>query len=152
MREEVTALYLCGIYAGRGVLSRYEYLFLRRLLADEPDHSARATAYLARIERGEFKAHLAVTVVFETVYTLQRFYQQPKAAIRDALLPLLELPGIILPGKDTLRTAFELYVDLDLPFADAYHAALMKHQGLRELVSFDRDFDRIPGINRIEPF
>jgi hypothetical protein len=39
-------------------------------------------------------------VIFETVFTLQRVYRQ--AAIGDALLPLLELPGIMLPGKRPL--------------------------------------------------
>lgn len=126
-------------------------IFLRHLRADHPEHSPRATAYLMRIERGELKARTADTVIFETVYTLQRFYRQPKAAIRDALLPLIELPGIILPGKRRFREVFELYVDLNLPFADAYHAVLMKRLGSTEVVSFDRDFDRIPDVTRVEP-
>jgi hypothetical protein len=41
-------------------------------------------------------------VIFETVFTLQRVYRQKEAAIGDALLPLLELPGIMLPGKRPL--------------------------------------------------
>ena len=126
-------------------------VFLRHLRADHPDHSPRATAYLARIERGEFKARTADTVIFETVFTLQRFYRQPKAAIRDALLPLVELPGLVLPGKRRFREVFDLYVNLNLPFADAYHAVLMKHLSLTDVVSFDRDFDRIPNITRVEP-
>ena len=126
-------------------------IFLRHLRADHPDHSPKATAYLTRIEQGEFKARTAETVIFETVYTLQRLYRQPKAAIRDALLPLIELPGIVLPSKRRFRETFDLYVNLNLPFADAYHAVLMKHLKLTEMVSFDRDFDRIPGITRVEP-
>ena len=126
-------------------------IFLRHLRADHPDHSPKATAYLTRIEQGEFKARTAETVIIETVYTLQRLYRQPKAAIRDALLPLIELPGIVLPSKRRFRETFDLYVNLNLPFADAYHAVLMKHLKLTEMVSFDRDFDRIPGITRVEP-
>ncbi|HEX9596535.1 MAG TPA: PIN domain-containing protein [Anaerolineales bacterium] len=126
-------------------------IFLRHLRADHPEHSPRATAYLTRIEQGELKARTADTVIFETVYTLQRFYRQPKAAIRDALLPLIELPGLVLPGKRRFREVFDLYVSLNLPFADAYHAVLMKRLRLTEVVSFDRDFDRIPNITRVEP-
>lgn len=77
--------------------------------------------------------------------------RQPKAAIRDALLPLLELPGIALPGKRRPREVFDIYVDLNLPFADAYYAVLMRSLGTAEIVSFDRDFDRVPGIRRREP-
>ena len=126
-------------------------ILLRHLTGDHPDHSPRATAYLGRIERGELQVRTSETVIFETVFTLQRHYKQPRAAIRDALLPLIDLPGIVLRGKRRLRRAFALYVDLALPFADAYHVALMESLRLDEIVSFDRDFDRVPGIVRVEP-
>lgn len=126
-------------------------VLLRHLLQDHPDQSPRATAFLGRIEAGEVKVRISDTIVFETVFTLQRYYKQSKADIRENLLPLIELPGIVLPGKRRSRTAFDLYVDLNLPFADAYHAALMQSLGLSEIISFDEDFDRTPGITRQEP-
>lgn len=126
-------------------------IFLRHLRADHAEHSPKATAYLGRIERGESKVKIAESIIFESVYSLQRSYKQPKAAIRDALLPLIELPGIVLPGKKLWRDVFDLYVRLNLPFVDAYHAVIMKRQKLTKIVSFDRDYDRIPGITRIEP-
>jgi predicted nucleic acid-binding protein len=124
---------------------------LRHLRQDHPGFSPRATAYLRRIERGEIEVRTSDVVVFETVYTLQRSYKQPKAAIRDALLPLLELPGIRLPGKRRFRQVFDLYVRLNISFADAYHAVLMQQLKLTEVVSFDREFDRVPGLTRTEP-
>jgi predicted nucleic acid-binding protein len=126
-------------------------VLLRHLLQDHPQQSARCTAYLARIERGEIKVRTAETVVFEAVFTLQRQYAVPKSEIRDNLLPLLELPGIVLPGKRRLRRVFDLYVDLNLSFIDAYHVALMQRLGLDRIVSFDKGFDRAPGITRLEP-
>ena len=87
---------------------------LRHLTQDHPEHSPKATAYLARIERGELQVRTADTVVFETVFTLQRFYRQPKQAIRDVLLPLIELPGIVLPGKRRFQKVFDLYVERNL--------------------------------------
>lgn len=125
-------------------------ILLRHLLADHPEQSPKATAFLAQIERGELQVRTADTVIFETVFTLQRFYRQPKAKIREVLLPLIELPGIILPGKRRFRKVFDLYVDLNLPFADAYHAVLMEHLKLQEIATFDREFDRIPRIRRVE--
>jgi predicted nucleic acid-binding protein len=126
-------------------------ILLRHLTADHPDHSRRATTYLGRIEAGELQVRTSELVIFETVFTLQRFYGQPRAAIRDALLPLIELPGIILPGKRRFRKVFALYVDVNLPFADAYHAVLMQSLKLDSIVTFDRDFDRVAAIQRIEP-
>ncbi len=126
-------------------------IFLRHLRQDHPEFSPRVTAYLERIERGEFKVRTADTVIFETVFTLERFYRQPKAAIRDAFLPLIELSGIVLPGKRRLRKVFDIYVDYNISFADAYHAVLMEQLRLKEIVSFDREFDKLPAIQRVEP-
>jgi uncharacterized protein len=78
-------------------------------------------------------------------------YRQPKAAIRDTLLPLIELPGIVLPSKRRYRKVLSLYVESNLSFADAYHAVLMEQLNLTEIVSFDKDFDRIEGITRKQP-
>jgi uncharacterized protein len=126
-------------------------IFLRHLLQDDPDHSPRASTFLKRIEEGEVKVRTSDTMIFETVFTLQKVYRRPKAAIRDTLLPLLELPGIVLPNKRQYRKVFELYVENNLPFADAYHAVLMRQLKLTEIVSFDTDFDRIEGLTRIQP-
>ena len=126
-------------------------ILLRHLLQDHADHSPRATACLARIENGEVRVRVAETVIFETVFTLQRQYGHPKSAIRDALVPLIELPGIIFPGKRGFREVFDMYVELNISFVDAYHAALMRRLGLTDIITFDRQFDRVPGVSRLEP-
>jgi predicted nucleic acid-binding protein len=126
-------------------------ILLRHLRHDIPHQSQRATAFIERIERGELKVRTAETVIFEAVYTLQRTYKVPKADIRANLLPIIELPGLVLPGKRRFRRVFDLYVDLNLPFADAYHVGLMQQWKLTEIISFDQELDRVPGISRREP-
>jgi uncharacterized protein len=126
-------------------------VILRHLLADDPKQSPRATAFLMQVEEGSVRVRTADTVVFEAVFTLERRYRLAKAQISEALLPLLQLSGIVLPGKRQYEDVFALYVDLDLPFADAYDAVLAKRAEEPQVVSFDRHFDRIPGITRIEP-
>lgn len=39
----------------------------------------------------------------------------------------------------------------NLDFDDSTSIAAMRKLGIREVVSFDRDFDKISGIARIEP-
>lgn len=126
-------------------------IFLRHLRGDHPDFSPRATALLQRIEQGSLKVRTADTVIFETVFTLERVYKQSKEAIRNAFLPLIELPGIILPGKRRVRRVFAYYIEKNISFADAYHAVLTESFGLEQIVSFDRDFNRISSITRVEP-
>ena len=91
------------------------------------------------------------TVAFEIVFTLQRVYKKTPQEIRDVLLPILELPAISLSGKPVVREALRLYAEAGLPFADAYHAALMADLGLTAIYTFDRHFDHCPGITRLEP-
>lgn len=126
-------------------------ILLRHFAQDDPDQSPRSTRYLGRLERGEFRVRTADTVIFETVYSLQRTYKQPKARIRDLVLPVIELPGVILPGKRKFRRVFALYVAHNIAFADAYHAVLMERWRMNEVVSFDHEFDRLPDISRVEP-
>lgn len=126
-------------------------VILRHLLNDVPEQSARARALLLRIEAGELRVRTAETVVFEIVFTLQRVYKKTPPEIRDALLPILELPAIGLSGKPIIREALRLYVESGLPFGDAYHAALMTDLGLTDIYTFDRHFDHCPGITRLKP-
>ena len=127
-------------------------VILLHLTQDHPNLSPRATALLRRIAVGELTVRTADTVIFETVYTLQRFYRIPRAEIRRALTQLLSLPGIQLRGKRRYRRVFDLCVSFPvLSFTDCYHVALMEGQGLTDLVSFDQGFDRVPTITRKEP-
>jgi uncharacterized protein len=126
-------------------------IFLRHLLGDNPAQSPRATAYFQAIDQGLRKARISDIVVFEVVFTLERGYRRSKTEIQSAVLPLLELPGMLLPRKRKFREVFRLYIDKNISFADAYHAVMMRKLNLSEIVSFDRDFDRIPAVTRVEP-
>ena len=123
-------------------------VFLRHLRRDHPVFSQLASAIFDRIERGELVVRTADTVIFETVFSLQRGYKQPRPLIAAGVLPLIELPGVVLPGKRIYRRAFELYTNRPLGFADSYHVALMERWGLSEILSFDTDLDSLPGISR----
>jgi predicted nucleic-acid-binding protein len=124
-------------------------IFLRHLLGDDPAQSPRATAYFQAIDQGLRRARISDIVVFEVVFTLERGYRRSKTEIQSAVLPLLELPGMLLPRKRKFREVFRLYIDKKISFADAYHAVMMRKLNFSEIVSFDRDFDRIPAVTRV---
>lgn len=126
-------------------------ILLRHLLQDHEDHSPRATALLKRAEVGEIELQLTDTAIFETVFTLERFYRLPRTAIRNGCLPLIGLPGIVVLGSQRLDEVFELYVATRLSFADAYHAILAIELGSGEIISFDHGFDRVPNHRLLEP-
>jgi predicted nucleic acid-binding protein len=123
-------------------------VLLRHLRQDHPVFSLKASAIIQRIEDGELAVRTADTVIFETVFSLQRGYKQPRDHIAAGVLPLIELPGIVLAGKRIYRKVFALYTSRPLGFADCFHVALMERWKLTDVLSFDTDFDGLRGISR----
>jgi len=126
-------------------------IFIRHIRQDHPDYSPRASVYLGRIEAGELVATTDTIVLAETVHVLQSFYRTNKSAIAQVLLPIVALPSLKLPHKARLRNVFDWYVRYNLSFVDAYLAVMTREQKLPAVVSFDRNYDRIPGVARVEP-
>jgi predicted nucleic acid-binding protein len=125
-------------------------ILVNHLLQEQAEHGARATAILERIEAGELSVRTSDLVVFETVFTLQRAYRIPRERIAAGILSILQMKGVLLPSKSNYRRVFNLYVSTNIGFADCYHAMLMERLGINEVFSFDRDFDKLPGLSRRE--
>lgn len=126
-------------------------ILLRHFLQDHPIQSTKATKFLLDVEQGKIKVYTSDLVIFEVVFTLQRTYRLSKNKIQEAVLPLLLLPGIKLSGKRIYRRVFALYIEKNLPFADAYHVSLMEKLKINKIISFDKEFDMVEGISRFEP-
>ena len=127
-------------------------VFIRHLLQDEPNHSARATELFEAIERNERLVRVADVVICEVVFVLHKSYHTPRAVIRDALAPLLGCPSLLLPGKRMIFDTFDLWVkEAGLSFVDCYQLCLAKQLGLPGVITFDREMNRLPGVERIEP-
>jgi predicted nucleic acid-binding protein len=64
---------------------------------------------------------------------------------------ILDLPGVEVADAILLADALRLWQDGSLDFADAYLGACARGTRSSGVLSFDRDFDRIPGVRRIDP-
>ena len=126
-------------------------ILLRLLTMDDEAKAEQSLALLLRIENGEERVATSHLVMFETIFTLQRSYRLPREQIRDSVLGIIELPGLQLADKRLYAQAFELYIDLNISFADAYNAAFMLANGLDEVYSWDGHFDRVEGIRCVTP-
>src|ERR1700676_1245181 len=100
-------------------------ILLRYFTRDDEQKAQRVLQLLLRVERGEEKVITSSLVIFETVFTLQKFYKEPKARIKELVLPFITLKGLQLPSKHIYHRAFDLYVTKNISFADAYNAAYM---------------------------
>ena len=127
-------------------------LFIRYLTGAPPFQAAAAREVFARIERGDERAWSTAVAIAEVVWVLTGpFYRFERAAIRDTLQPLLSLEGLVILEKAAISKALDTWPRIRIDYIDAYHAELALETGLPEVYSFDHDFDRIPGVVRIEP-
>jgi predicted nucleic acid-binding protein len=126
-------------------------ILLRALTRDEENKAQAAKALLERVEREDEKVVSSAIVVFETVYTLERFYKIPRPIVAELLINILGLRGLQIPNKSLLVDALNLYAVSHVSFADAYHSVYCRNRGIAQIYSWDTDFDRLDGPRRVEP-
>ncbi len=125
-------------------------VLLHYFTRDDEQKAQQVRNLLLRVERGEEKVMTSPLVIFETVLTLQSFYQVPRPRIKDLVTSIISLRGLQLPGKNIYYHAFDLYITKNISFADAYNAAYMLAEQISSIYSWDTDFDNIEGIMRVE--
>lgn len=124
---------------------------LRHLLGDHREHSPAATQLLRQIERGALNGRLTSVAVAEVVWVLSgRLYGWPRAQVSEVLSSVVQMGNLAVPERRQLIDALEMFGRFDIDFIDAYQAAVARSLA-GQVWSFDHDFDRIPGITRIEP-
>ena len=128
-------------------------IFVRFLTGDDPHKATRCIALFERARRGEVSLVTSESVIAEIAYVLssQRTYRFPRASVATALRPLIADPGIHIDHKETVLRALVLWKDSNLDFADCLSAEHVRRIGCDGIYSYDRDFDRVPGIRRLEP-
>jgi predicted nucleic acid-binding protein len=128
-------------------------VIVRFLTGDDPKKQQRATQLFERVERGEVQITTPVTTVADVVYVLssKRLYAVERPKIAAMLIALLRLPGFAMKQSESVLRALTLYGSSDLDFGDALIAASMLTDGVDALYSYDRDFDKLTGIQRLEP-
>lgn len=114
---------------------------------------AASLAFFQRVEEGEFEATTSDVVIHEVFYILcsPRQYGLSHADAVERMTPVLSLRALHLSRRALIVRAIELFRQhAFLDFSDALSIAYCESDD-HELVSFDRDIDRIPTITRIEP-
>ena len=126
-------------------------IFLRYYTRDDEKKAEEVLKLLSKVEKNEEKVITSPLVIFEVIFTLEKYYKVSKKEIQDLLQPILNLRGLKLDFREVFSLALELYSKKNISFADAFNACFMEKQGVKEVYSYDKDFDQIEGIKRIIP-
>ncbi len=117
--------------------------------ASHPFHAA-AMAIMRRVDIGELRLIVEPLVVAETLWAARSALGRSGASVAPVLLGLIEADGLVVTDRTIIRRALELRVQHPaLDFVDAWLVAKGLLVGPPVVVSFERDLDRIPGIERL---
>ena len=125
-------------------------IFLYSVGRDHPLKPASLNA-IHLIRDGQIVAVINTEIIQEILYHFQSI-KQLSIGVRLAK-DAVSISSRILPGEEMdLSLAFELLETYPkIQTRDAFHAATMIHNGIREIVSTDPHFDLINEIKRIDP-
>lgn len=126
-------------------------ILLRYLTRDDEEKAERTYELLKRVERGEESVEASPLVAFEFVFMRHRRYRMPRHPVRDLLRPILVLAHLRLDGKPVFLRALDLFVQYNVDFTNAFNVAAMEARGVSGIHGWDEDFDRFPGVRRLEP-
>ena len=119
-------------------------VLLRYFLEDSPEHTPAARRIIDEAQ----ELRLIPAILIETGHVLRSTYGLPRSVVVDLLLRMLALPTIV--GEiDAMAHAVRLHADRSIDLEDAWLAVTARSSNAPRVASFDRDFDRIAGLERV---
>ncbi len=127
-------------------------IIIRHVTKDNARLSQKARVILKQIEIGELEVTTSETVLAECVFVLtsKNLYSFSRKDVQQVLRTVLSLKGLKLPLKEMYVHAADLYATSALDFIDAIAVVQMERQNIDKIYSFDRHFDGVEGITRLE--
>lgn len=125
-------------------------IFLELFLNQEK--AERCRSFLQKVFDGEHPSAISDFVVYSCLLQLEK-KANDKAVSQEFLLWLLGFNHLTLlrPSFEEMFLALSIEKECRCDFDDALIVSCMKGNGITKLVSFDKHFDSVEGITRIEP-
>jgi len=111
---------------------------IRYLMQDEPQQSARASAFIEQNLSTENPGNISLIVLAEIAWVLRSCYGIDREKISRTCRALLETRQLWIERADLVVRALRRYSDNAVDFSDALIVELARDQGCSETVSFDR--------------
>ncbi|MBN1960536.1 MAG: PIN domain-containing protein [Deltaproteobacteria bacterium] len=126
-------------------------IIIRYLANDDKKQTKGCRTLFARLQSGQEHVELTLPVLFEVIYVLNRIYKISRIEIYKAISIILDLKTINIQGKSVLKKSIEYWSARNIDLTDCYLAALLENCKEPEIYSFDKDFDKLNFLTRIEP-
>lgn len=128
-------------------------VILRYLTRDDPKKAENCYELFQKVKRGEIELTTCEAIIAEVVYVLSShsLYNLPRDEVCSLLLPIINLYGLKIPQKRLYIRALDIYASKNIDFEDALIFAHMEKRQIKEIYSYDSDFDKLEELRRLEP-
>ncbi|OGM27709.1 hypothetical protein A3D00_00440 [Candidatus Woesebacteria bacterium RIFCSPHIGHO2_02_FULL_38_9] len=128
-------------------------IFIRFLTNDEPVKAKKCFELFEQARLGKIKLQTTETVIAEIVYILssKKLYALNQSEISDKIIPIIRIRGIRIPDKSLIVKALQILAEYRLDFEDCILISHMWKKKSKDIYSYDRGFDKISSIKRLEP-
>lgn len=126
-------------------------IFLRYLTKDDPSKFDKCRELFKKAVDGKIALATSGIVIAELIWTLLSYYKLSKADIVEKISIIVATESLHIPDKDIIADAIVLYSRKNIDYIDSYNAVFAKYYGYNEIYSYDKDFDAVDGIKRIDP-
>jgi len=126
-------------------------IFLRFLVNDIPEQADGCEAIFRKAIVGEEALYTTDMVIAEIVWVLESYYELSRSEVRAKVEKILSTPNLTCDSRETVIHALALYDEKRIDYIDAYNACILKVKGIEEVYSFDKHYDRVTWLKRIEP-
>jgi len=126
-------------------------VFLRFLTKDDPATFERCRDLFRKGIEGEVILVTSGMVIAELIWTLLSYYKVPKAEVVEKMAVIIGTKSIDIPDRDIIVESLILFGRKNVDYIDAYNTMFMKRHRLEEIYSYDRDFEEIESVKRLEP-
>jgi len=124
----------------------------KQLGARERSMKERAQEIIRGVSEGKEEVLTSVVHVSEVVNVLKHGMPLERLVVVVRGLFMLDNVKVVGVSREVFFAAVELGEDLKLEANDALAVDVMRSNGVREIYSFDEDFDRVEGIVRLPRF
>ena len=106
--------------------------------------------YLARVESGEQRATTSVLVLHEVLKSLENHTDREKAMAKAKRFATMQNLRVCEVTQGHFLDSLEFF-RLGLEPRDALHVAVALGNSVETILSYDKDFDAVKSIKRVEP-
>ena len=126
-------------------------VFLRFLVNDDRAKADACETLFRKAIAGDEALCTSDMVIAEIIWVLESYYEMVKADVRECVEKILNTRNLHCPNRELIISALSIYVEKNIDFIDAYNAFMLRRDGINEIYSYDKHFDRLDWIKRVEP-